>query len=374
VLELVESLTAWRREGRRFAVATVVSVSGSAPRPPGAALAVDDRGEVVGTVSGGCVEGAVYELCGEALSTGEPGVHRFGWSDESAFAVGLTCGGAIEVFVHPMPPVPDAARHVLLARVVTGPPGTPGRTLTVRDGVVSGTLGDPALDEEVAGCRTTGVIRTTDRGTGASVEVMVEVAAPRPRLLVFGALDFAAALSDVGNLLGYRVTVCDPRPVFATDRRFPSAEVVVDWPHRYLERAEVDERTAVCVLTHDPKFDIPVLTTALRMPLAYVGAMGSRRTHRERTRLLLEAGVTRDQLARLRSPLGLDLGARTPEETALSIAAEIVAHRHGATGRPLTDLTGPIHTRAASRRTGHPIIGPHAPSPGRGPAGLTLTQ
>ncbi|ONI91132.1 XshC-Cox1-family protein [Saccharothrix sp. ALI-22-I] len=343
MLELVEDLTAWRREGRRFAVATVVSVSGSAPRPPGAALAVDDRGEVVGTVSGGCVEGAVYELCREALATGEPVVHRFGWSDDSAFAVGLTCGGAIEVFVHPTPLLPDAAHHLLLARIVTGPPGTPGRTMTVRDGATSGTLGDPALDDEVTACRTTQVVRTVDRRTGAPIEVMVEVAAPPPRLLVFGALDFAAALSDVGNLLGYRVTVCDPRPVFATDRRFPSAEVVVDWPHRYLERTEVDERTAVCVLTHDPKFDIPVLTTALRMPLAYVGAMGSRRTHRERTRLLVEAGVTQAQLARLRSPLGLDLGARTPEETALSIAAEIVAHRHQATGLPLTDLTGPIH-------------------------------
>ncbi|WP_053717903.1 XdhC family protein [Saccharothrix sp. NRRL B-16348] len=348
MLELVEELTAWRRAGRRFAVATVVSVSGSAPRPPGAALAVDDTGEVVGTVSGGCVEGAVYELCREALDTGEPGVHRFGWSDESAFAVGLTCGGAIEVFVHPMPPLPDPAHHVVLARVLTGPPGTPGRTLTARDGVVSGTLGDPALDAEVTASRTTRVVRATDRATGASVEVMVEVAAPRPRLLVFGALDFAAALSDVGNLLGYRVTVCDPRPVFATDRRFPSAEVVVDWPHRYLERAEVDERTAVCVLTHDPKFDIPVLTAALRMPLAYVGAMGSRRTHEERARLLVEAGVSPDQLARLRSPLGLDLGARTPEETALSIAAEIVAHRNRATGLPLTDLTGPIHARLVS--------------------------
>ncbi|WP_238454623.1 XdhC family protein [Micromonospora sp. ATA51] len=169
-----------------------------------------------------------------------------------------------------------------------------------------------------------------------------------PRMIVFGAIDFAAAVARIGAFLGYRVTVCDARPVFATAPRFPDAdEVVVDWPHRYL-RAEldagrVDARTAVCVLTHDPKFDVPVLALALRHPLAFVGAMGSRRTHDERRKQLREAGVSVAQLDRLAAPIGLDLGGRTPEETAVSVAAQIVAGRWGGTGRALAKLAGPIH-------------------------------
>jgi xanthine dehydrogenase accessory factor len=170
-------------------------------------------------------------------------------------------------------------------------------------------------------------------------------------MLVFGAVDFAAALSQAGAFLGYRVTVCDARPVFATPARFPYAdEVVVDWPHRYLERTAVDSRTAVCVLTHDAKFDIPLLRLALDLPVAYVGAMGSRRTHDERLRLLREAGVPEEQLARLRSPIGLDLGARTPEETAVSITAEIIACANQGTGLPLSQGTGPIHRRLVRSR------------------------
>ncbi|MDQ1042620.1 xanthine/CO dehydrogenase XdhC/CoxF family maturation factor [Streptomyces sp. V4I2] len=167
-------------------------------------------------------------------------------------------------------------------------------------------------------------------------------------MLIFGAVDFAGALSEVGRFLGYRVTVCDARPVFATAARFPHAdEVVVDWPHRYLERAEVDSRTAVCVLTHDAKFDIPLLRLALDLPVGYIGAMGSRRTHDHRLDALCEAGVPDDRLARLNSPIGLDLGAHTPEETAISIAAEIIAHTHHGTGLPLSRATGPIHRPGA---------------------------
>jgi len=195
-------------------------------------------------------------------------------------------------------------------------------------------------------CSATEVMSWVDCPTGEPVDLLVEVSTPPPRLLIFGALDFAAALSEVGALLGHRVTVCDPRPVFATEARFPAAEVVVDWPHRYLDRTETDDRTAVCVLTHDPKFDIPVLTRALRMRMAYVGAMGSRRTHAERVALLRQAGVTAAELSRLRSPLGLDLAARTPAETAVSIAAEIIAVRGGGSGLPLGELSGPIHRRS----------------------------
>jgi xanthine dehydrogenase accessory factor len=175
--------------------------------------------------------------------------------------------------------------------------------------------------------------------------VLVHTQAPRPRMLIFGAVDFAAALSRAGSFLGYRVTVCDARPVFATPTRFPYAdEVVVDWPHRYLEQTEVDARTAVCVLTHDAKFDIPLLRLALGLPVGYIGAMGSRRTHEQRLGTLRKTGVPSDQLARLRSPIGLDLGAHTPEETAISITAEIIAYTNHRPGMSLSHGAGPIHS------------------------------
>ncbi|HEX6469286.1 MAG TPA: XdhC family protein, partial [Streptosporangiaceae bacterium] len=187
---------------------------------------------------------------------------------------------------------------------------------------------------------------------GDELSLFVASHAPRPRMLVFGAIDFAAAVARVGSFLGYHVTVCDARPVFATRKRFPDAdEVIVDWPHRYLakevEAGKVDGRTVVCVLTHDPKFDVPLLEVALRTPAGYIGAMGSRRTHDDRVKRLREAGLTEEELARLRSPIGLDLGARTPEETAVSIAAELIQLRWGGSGRPLTDTDGRIHGPAA---------------------------
>ena len=176
------------------------------------------------------------------------------------------------------------------------------------------------------------------------IAVFVASYAPRPRMIVFGAIDFASAVARIGSFLGYRVTVCDARPIFATRQRFPDAdEVIVDWPHRYLAGTEVDERTVICLLTHDPKFDVPLLELALRMPLAYVGAMGSRRTHDDRLQRLRELGLTEAELARLRAPIGLDIGARTPEETAVSVAAEIIAARWGGSGQPLRSVDGPIH-------------------------------
>jgi xanthine dehydrogenase accessory factor len=177
-------------------------------------------------------------------------------------------------------------------------------------------------------------------------------------MIVFGAIDFAAALVRVGKFLGYHVTVCDARPVFATRARFPDADdIVVDWPHRYLQHTPTDARTVLCVLTHDAKFDVPLLYEALRMPVAYVGAMGSRHTHTDRDRRLREAGLDEQELAKLRSPIGLDLGARTPEETALSITAEIIATRHGGTGIPLTDARTPIHRDAGERAVLRAVLG-----------------
>ncbi|WP_405020207.1 XdhC family protein [Kitasatospora sp. NBC_00070] len=382
--DIAEQLLAWHSSGRSFAVATVVGVSGSAPRDPGAALAVDAAGEAIGSVSGGCVEGAVYELCREAIASGTPVLERFGYSDEDAFAVGLTCGGLLDVFVQPVVPGADPALDagityiasgtpVALARIVAGPAALLGATVAVTADTHHGSL-TPApsttfaleraavaearamLDAGRTGQLVLGLDgRPCDDADQGTVTFFIESYVPAPRMIVFGAIDFAAAVVRIGKFLGYRVTVCDARPVFATARRFPEAdEVVVDWPHRYLESqlAAVDGRTVLCVLTHDAKFDIPLLERALRLPLAFVGAMGSRKTHRDRNARLREVGLTDAEIGRLRSPIGLDLGARTPEETAVSVAAEIVAHRRGGSCLPLSAGDGPIHhdlARAAEK-------------------------
>lgn len=374
MLDIADELTRWAEEGRRFAVATVVAVGGSAPRGPGAALAVDGEGTVIGSVSGGCVEGAVYELCVQALEDGGTVVERFGYSDEDAFAVGLTCGGVIDVMVTPVgvrAPGRKVFRSALsaaasgapiaLARVVRGPAGLLGRALAVRsDGSYEGSFeGLPELDLTAAAearalldAGRTAALELAEDGTRCpgGLTLLVESRVPPPRMIVFGAIDFAGALVRAGKFLGYHVTVCDARPVFATRARFPEADdLVVDWPHRYLRRTGTDGRTVLCVLTHDARFDVPLLEQALRMPVAFVGAMGSRRTHADRDRKLREAGLGEAELARLRSPIGLDLGARTPEETAVSIAAEIVAARRGGTGVPLTGSATPIHREGRRR-------------------------
>ncbi|MFJ9637840.1 XdhC family protein [Streptomyces sp. NPDC101178] len=371
MLDIADDLHHWLSEGREFAVATVVSVSGSAPRGPGAALAVDRDGTVIGSVSGGCVEGAVYELCQQALEDGKSVRERFGYSDEDAFAVGLTCGGVIDILVTPVRadsrerPVLRAAlaaatagEAVALARVVRGPADLLGRALLVRpDGSRTGGLGGPEERDRTAAAEAGALLDTGRTGTVTLAEdgshcpggltLLVECGVEPPRMIVFGAVDFAAALVRAGKFLGHHVTVCDARSVFATRARFPEAdEVVVDWPHRYLRSTRTDGRTVLCVLTHEARFDVPLLTEALRRPTAFVGAMGSRRTHEDRLRRLREAGLNQDELARLRSPIGLDLGARTPEETALSIVAEIIAARRGGTGLPLTGGAEPIHRAA----------------------------
>ncbi|RVU28627.1 XdhC/CoxI family protein [Streptomyces antnestii] len=377
MLDIAEELDQWARQGREFAVATVVAVGGSAPRQPGAALAVDSEGTAIGSVSGGCVEGAVYALCQQALEDGETVLERFGYSDEDAFAVGLTCGGVIDILVTPVradtpgrevfaAALSAAARGraAAVARVTEGPAELLGRAILVQDGPdgeggYEGTLGGhPELDRTAAGearalldAGRTATVEIGESGSrcGQPLTILVESSVPPPRMIVFGAIDFASALVRIGKFLGYHVTVCDARPVFATPARFPDADdIVVEWPHRYLERTETDARTVLCVLTHDAKFDIPLLELALRLPVAYVGAMGSRRTHLDRNERLRDVGVTELELARLRSPIGLDLGARTPEETALSIASEIVANRRGGSGVSLTGAHTPIHPDAAA--------------------------
>jgi len=388
--EVLSELMRWWDAGESVGVGTVVATFRSAPRPPGASMLVGPAGEAVGSVSGGCVEGAVYDLGRSVVAEGVPMLHRYGVSDDDAFAVGLTCGGILDVFVEKVDQETfpelgdvaadiDAGRPVAVATVVNHPdPGRIGRRVIVRPGdagdagdakdpgtpgppappVVQGSLGtdraDAAVVDDVRGLLAAGHHQTLTYGPdgerrGEGMRVFVWAFAPPPRMLVFGAIDFAAAVARIGGFLGYHVTVCDARPVFATSSRFPAAdEVVVQWPHRYLQAeadaGRVDRRTALCVLTHDPKFDVPLLEVALRLPeVGYVGAMGSRRTHEDRMKRLVEAGLTDVELSRLSSPIGLDLGARTPEETAVSIAAEIVALQWGGHGRRLSALEERIH-------------------------------
>jgi xanthine dehydrogenase accessory factor len=365
VRDILEPITKWWEANDTFGLATVVRTFSSAPREPGAAMAVSADGEVVGSVSGGCVEGAVYELATQVTTSGQPVLQRYGISDDDAFAVGLTCGGIIDIFVEPasrdrfahLGEIAEDVRQgtpVAVATVIEGPGIVGARRIIWEGQRTVGTLGagdrlDAAVDDDARGMLAqglTGVRRYGPDGERRRDElaIFVQSFAPAPRMLVFGAIDFAAAVAKAGKFLGYRVTVCDARPVFATASRFPDAdEVITDWPHRYLAGTTTDERTVVCVLTHDPKFDVPLLEVALRRPAAYIGAMGSRRTHEDRLSRLREVGLTETELARLRSPIGLDLGARTPEETAIAIAAELIQLRWGGSGRPLTATTGRIH-------------------------------
>ena len=368
--DVLEALMPDWREGKTAGLATVVNTFKSAPRLPGASMAVTAGGAAVGSVSGGCVEGAVYELASQVKGDGVPVLVRYGISDDDAFAVGLTCGGIIDIFVEPVSRQRFAeldgvrqdiadGRRVGVATVIEHPDSNwLGRHLVVRPDGFEGNLGSEranlAVGDDTQGylaAGRTGILSYGPDGErlDSGMRVFFTSYAPAPRMLVFGAIDFASALARLGTFLGYRVTVCDARAVFATPARFPdAAEVVNEWPHRYLagqqEQGLVDERTVICVLTHDPKFDIPLLEVALRgSPVAFVGAMGSRRTHEDRLRRLREAGLGGAELSRLHSPVGLDLGARTPEETAVSIAAEIIAKQWSGSGEPLRQLDERIH-------------------------------
>ncbi|MFJ7238806.1 XdhC family protein [Streptomyces olivaceus] len=362
--DIASSIASWQAAGTSFALATVVRTSKSAPRGPGASMAVSADGDVIGSVSGGCVEGAIYELAKEVIESRTPALATYGISDDDAFEAGLTCGGTIDIYVRPAggthhPHLAQAleavraSRPVAVATLISGDPLRERDLVVTLDGT-TGTLGairlDTAVAERARGLLARGesaVVRVGPHGEQLDEEVSVFVHSfsPPPRLLVFGAIDFAGAVARIGKFLGYHVTVCDARPVFATRKRFPDAdELVVSWPHIYLENTAVDENTVICVLTHDPKFDVPLLKRALRTPACYVGAMGSRRTHEDRLVRLRETGVEESALDRLASPIGLDLGARTPEETAVAIMAEIIALQWGGTGRRLTETTPqPIH-------------------------------
>lgn len=360
--------------GTPCALITVIRTRYSAPLGAGTAMLVTADGNAVGSVSGGCVDSDAYAEALGVIESGVPVQRTYGASDTDEFAVGLTCGGTIEVLIQPVDSdVCDVARSIAQRVeasapvsqiiVVTGPHvGSTCAVATDGDdqprvvgGSVPSVLRDAILREakSLQGNNFTG-IRTVRGGCSgdwpeAAVDVFVATKGVPHRLIIFGAVDYSAALVRSAKLLRLNVTVCDARAVFATAERFPEAdEVVVDWPHRWLATQEVDQNTSICVLTHDPKFDVSALQVALSSNAGYVGAMGSRATHQDRVRRLLRAGATPEQIHRLHSPIGLDLGATTPEETAISILSEIIKNRNGATGRSLAELRGPIHPHSAA--------------------------
>ncbi len=370
--ELVQTLQDWMSVGGPVSRAVVIRTFGSSPRREGATMLRTADGRLSGSVSGGCVEGATAEHMAAAAASGEQRVVRFGVSDEQAWDVGLACGGTIDVLVQPG--VPPAAYEAVLATQVganggravvtplpegspgagiggsqSGPSAPPPPSLVVyEDGRLDGSLGTGELERAL----TEAGLRAITSGTSAVVELggrqlFVEAFAVRPRLVVVGAVEVAVALVRLAAELGYETVLIDGRPAFATRDRFPNVDqLLIGWPDEVADEVGLGPRDAVAVLSHDPKFDDPAITEALRRGCRYIGAIGSRKTQRARRARLVAAGVPAAQLARLRGPIGLDLGGREPAETALAILAEIVAARHAASGEPLT-AAGPGGPTAA---------------------------
>jgi len=353
----------WLAAGRRVVAATLIERIGSAPLDPGAEMLVSDDGRIEGTVTGGCVEGALAQEA-QAILGGEPArVSTYGISDEEAAGVGLMCGGTVRVFVHEISadaaPVLDAVRGeleagrpVALATLLDGERA--GAKLAVTESGVVGSLGvtellDRSVARDARGFLDEGVSRVRRYGGGGEVMgdelgVYIQAFATRPKMIIFGAIDFSVAVARLAREVGYEVTICDARKAFASSPRFSSvAEVVIDWPDRFMEGRTLGPRDVVLVFTHDRKFDEPALTAALASGAGYVGALGSRRTHEQRRERLLEAGLSAEEIDRIHAPCGLDLGARTPEETAVSILAEVIAARTGRSGESLSRTEGPIH-------------------------------
>ncbi len=344
--EVLSALKAWSERGDRIALATVTDVARSAPRPPGAKMAISGTGEIAGSVSGGCVEGAVVDIAERVMAGEPPRLTHYGIADSDAWDVGLPCGGEIDVWVQEY----SSGRFEQLARAdgraveVTLLEGASAgaKLLVEADGAVSGTLGSPELDDEAVRISAELIWSEASEHRGA---MFFDVIAPAPRLLLFGAVDVAASLCRLARATGWRPFVIDPRARFAAPERFPDAvEVVAAWPEEAVARiGGIDPATYIAVLTHDPKLDDAALTLALRSPARFVGAMGSRRAQAKRRERLLAAGFGDEEMDRLSAPLGLDLGAISTEETALSILAEIVAARHGRDGGRLANARGRIH-------------------------------
>jgi xanthine dehydrogenase accessory factor len=344
--DVLTEVSRWKERGDRIAIATVVDVQRSAPRAPGAKMAVNERGEIAGGVSGGCVEGAVVEIAEQVMGGAGPQLVHFGIADSEAWDVGLPCGGEIDVWIQAYEPgrFEELAREGARAAEVTLLEGArPGAKLLIEaDGARSGSLGAPELDDEAV--RAAGELLWTDTSERRG-PLFVDVIAPAPRLILFGAVDIAAPLCTLARASGWRPYVVDPRARFATPDRFPDAEeVIAAWPDEaFAWLGGIDPATSIVVLTHDPKLDDAALTVALRSVAGFVGAMGSRRAQASRRERLLAAGFGEDELERLSAPVGLDLGAITRQETALSILAEVVAARHARDGGRLAGGGGRIH-------------------------------
>jgi len=331
--DVLPDIERWRAERQPVALATVVATWGSAPRSVGGKMAVTADRRIVGSVSGGCVEGAVVEAAGEVLASGAPRLLKFGVADDTAWSVGLACGGAIEVFVEPLAEaihvaVRDALRQeqpVAIATVLSG--SRIGQKLAMLgDGSTAGAI-DEGATQSARAALAEGRSRRLPHGDG---ELFVDVLMPSPRLIVVGGVHIAVSLVRLAKELGYRTVVVDPREAFASAKRFPNVdEIVSAWPDEALARLALNAGTAVAVLAHDPKLDDPAIRAALASPAFYVGALGSARTQEKRRARLLAAGASEAALAKLHAPIGLDLGGRSPEEIALAILAQIVAARNG---------------------------------------------
>jgi xanthine dehydrogenase accessory factor len=379
--EVLASIEQWASEGIPIGRAVVVRTFGSAPRPEGAVLAATADGRLAGSVSGGCVEGAAFEEIERARETGLSRVIRYGISDEQAWDVGLACGGTIDVLVEPAvdPVIQEAAlsperggegRAVVTILPPDSPPADfglhepgdgapPAQRLIVHDdGRLDGTLGDPAADATLVEA----AVDALERGTSRTVvigdrQLFIEAFPVRPRLVVVGAVEVARVLVRLAKALGYETVVIDGRASFATRERFPEDLVdrlIVGWPDEVADDIGLGPHDAVAVLTHDVKFDEPAIVEALHRGCRYVGAVGSRKTQADRRARLLRAGVSEEELAGLRGPIGLDLGGRSPAETALAIMAEVVATRYGGSGGPMRDRARAVEQLAASPPTPEP--------------------
>jgi xanthine dehydrogenase accessory factor len=324
--DLGDQIARWRARGERVALATVVATRRSAPRPVGSKLVISENGELLGSVSGGCVESDVAVQAAEVIADGAPRFLTYGIDDDQAWSVGLPCGGEIDVFVERFEgELPD--------------PGEPAVVLTVLEGALAGERRIVSPD-------------AVEPGPSRVLElegetIFAEVLGPPPRLLVVGATDTAEEVCRAANALGWSTAVADPRPALVTRERLPSPdELVTAWPAEALERLVPDSDTAVVVLTHEERLDVPALTAALHSDAFYVGAIGSRRTQERRRERLQEAGLGEAELERIAGPAGLDLGAHSPAETAVSILAEVLAVRAGRPGGRLVERSGPIHSAA----------------------------
>ncbi|MFI5396371.1 MAG: XdhC family protein [Candidatus Binatia bacterium] len=358
--EIFADLDRWQEEGEEIALATLVCVRGSAPRLPGARLWLTRSGRMAGSVSGGCVESDVFERAVQVLDSRQPAVATYGIADELGFEVGLSCGGSIDVLIEPFAAdaVWQAARHAVENQrpvalgIGIAPLPLAGRKLAVLDDdTVIGSI-DSSVDQQVTAAARCllpkgGTMILTTPGRGEDATIFIEAISPPQRLFIVGATHAAVALCRMAKGLGFRVTVIDVRGAYATRERFPDAdELLRALPGEVLDQAGLDACSHIVILTHDPKFDIPTLKRALRSPARYIGVMASRRTYERRKAQLAEEGFGRDDFARIRAPIGLDIGARTPEEIALAILAEMLAVRCATDGRSLSEKNGLIHGRS----------------------------